>query len=78
VHNPFPTTLKPGAFLPLTIAFTPTCEFNPCCELVICTDDPTHERTTVLVTGQLRRTLVTSLKCWAGQEIRDMIAGGKC
>lgn len=78
VHNPFPTTLKPGASLPLTIAFTPTCEFNPCCELVICTDDPTHERTTVLITGQLRRTLVTSLKCWAGQEIRDMIAGGKC
>ena len=76
VGNPFPTTLGPGSSLPLTIAFTPTCEFNPCCELVICTDDPEHERTTLLVTGHLRRTLATAIKCWAGQEIRDMIAGG--
>jgi hypothetical protein len=76
VDNPFPTTLRPGSSLPLTIAFTPTCEFNPCCELVICTDDPEHERTTLLVTGHLRRTLATAIKCWAGQEIRDMIAGG--
>ena len=74
--NPFPTTLRPGSSLPLTIAFTPTCEFNPCCELVICTDDPEHERTTLLVTGHLRRTLATAIKCWAGQEIRNMIAGG--
>jgi photosystem II stability/assembly factor-like uncharacterized protein len=77
VNNPFPTTLQPGSSLPLTIAFTPTCEFNPCCELVICTDDPDHERTTLLVKGQLRRTLATSIKCWAGQEIRSMIAGGR-
>ena len=76
VDNPFPTVLRPGSSLPLTVAFTPTCEFNPCCELVICTDDPTHERTTLLVTGHLRRTLATAIKCWAGQEIRDMIAGG--
>ena len=76
VDNPFPTTLRPGSSLPLTVAFTPTCEFNPCCELVICTDDPEHERTTLLVTGHLRRTLATAIKCWAGQEIRDMIAGG--
>ena len=76
VDNPFPTTLRPGSSMPLTIAFTPTCEFNPCCELVICTDDPEHERTTLLVTGHLRRTLATAIKCWAGQEIRDMIAGG--
>jgi hypothetical protein len=76
VDNPFPTTLRPGSSLPLTIAFTPTCEFNPCCELAICTDDPEHERTTLLVTGHLRRTLATAIKCWAGQEIRDMIAGG--
>jgi hypothetical protein len=68
--------LRPGSSLPLTIAFTPTCEFNPCCELVICTDDPEHERTTLLVTGHLRRTLATAIKCWPGQEIRDMIAGG--
>ena len=78
VNNPFPTTLRPGATLPLTITFTPTCEFNPCCELVICTDDPGHERTSLLVTGHLNRTLATALKCWAGQEIRDMIAGGGC
>jgi hypothetical protein len=78
VGSPFPTTLRPGSSLPLTIGFTPTCEFNPCCELVVCTDDPEHERTTLLVTGYLRRTLATSLKCWAGQEIRDMIAGGDC
>ena len=76
VGSPFPATLRPGSSLPLTIAFTPTCEFNPCCELVICTDDPEHERTTLLVTGHLRRTLATAIKCWAGQEIRDMIAGG--
>jgi hypothetical protein len=76
VNNPFPTTLQPGSSLPLTISFKPTCEFNPCCELVICTDDPRHERQTLLFTGYLRRTLATSLKCWAGQEIRDMTAGG--
>jgi hypothetical protein len=76
VDNPFPATLHAGSSLPLTISFTPTCEFNPCCELVICTDDPGHERTTLLVTGHLRRTLATAIKCWAGQEIRDMIAGG--
>ena len=76
VGNPFPTTLRPGSSLPLTLGFTPTCEFNPCCELVICTDDPEHERTTLLVTGHLRRTLATAIKCWVGQEIRDMIAGG--
>ena len=28
------------------------------------------------MTGHLRRTLATAIKCWAGQEIRDMIAGG--
>lgn len=78
VNNPFPTTLRPGSSLPLTITFRPTCEFNPCCELVICTDDPDHERTSLLVTGHLNRTLATALKCWAGQEIRDMIAGGAC
>ena len=77
VNNPFPTTLQPGSSLPITVAFTPTCEFNPCCELVICTDDPDHQRTTVLVKGHLKRTLATSLKCWAGQEIRSMIAGGR-
>src|SRR5215469_193948 len=49
--NPFPTTLRPGSSLPLTIAFTPTREFNPCCELVVCTNDPDHERTSLLVTG---------------------------
>ena len=76
VDNPFSTTLHSGSSLPLTITFTPTCEFNPCCELVICTDDPEHERSTLLVTGHLRRTLATAIKCWAGQEIRDMIAGG--
>jgi photosystem II stability/assembly factor-like uncharacterized protein len=76
VGNPFPTTLRPGSSLPLTVGFTPTCEFNPCCELVICTDDPEHERTTLLVTGHLRRTLATAIKCWVGQEIRDMISGG--
>lgn len=73
VNNPFPATLAPGSSLPVTIAFTPTCEFNPCCELVICTDDPEHERTVLLVRGQLRRTLATSLKCWAGQQIQSMI-----
>ena len=77
MNNPFPTTLQPGSSLTITVAFTPTCEFNPCCELVICTDDPDHQRTTVLVKGHLKRTLATSLKCWAGQEIRSMIAGGR-
>lgn len=76
VNNPFPTTIQPGSSLPITVTFRPTCDFNPCCELVICTDDPDHERTTLLVQGNLRRTLATSLKCWAGQEIRAMIAGG--
>ncbi|MGN6795285.1 MAG: choice-of-anchor D domain-containing protein, partial [Streptosporangiaceae bacterium] len=50
--NPFPTTLRPGSSVPLTIAFTPTDDCKPCCELVICTNEPDHERTSLLVTGR--------------------------
>jgi photosystem II stability/assembly factor-like uncharacterized protein len=61
-ENPFPMTLPAGSSLPLTIVFTPTWDFNACCELVICTDEPDHERTSLLVTGRLWRTLITAIK----------------
>ena len=73
INNPFPATLHPGSCLSLPIQFTPRCEASRCCELVIYSDDPSMPEKTLLVAGHLRRTLSSSLKCWAAAELREAL-----
>lgn len=75
--NPFPATVRPGSCLPVLIRFTPTCAGPKCCELLIETDDPDNPRQIVYVTGSLHRTLRSALKCWAADELRDLLKAGK-
>ncbi len=77
VSNPFPATVKPGSCLDLIVKYTPTCNNSACCELLIKTDDPDNKKVSIIVTGHLKRTLHSALKCWAGQELNDMIKAGK-
>lgn len=76
ISNPFPATVRPGTSLPLMIRFVATCAGPACCELVIMTDDPDAESTTVYVTGSLHRTLRSALKCWAADEIQTLLRAG--
>jgi photosystem II stability/assembly factor-like uncharacterized protein len=76
--NPFPATVHPGSCLGVLIEYVPTCDSAACCELVIESDDPTVPRKTVLVTGHLRRTLRSALKCWAAQELHEILEAGNC
>lgn len=79
VSNPFPGTVPPGFCLNVLIRFTPSCAGPQCCELVIESDDPALPETTVFVTGSLNRTLRSALKCWAAQELHELLqAGEKC
>jgi hypothetical protein len=73
VNNPFPASIRPGACVGLVVAFKPTCDCVECCELVIESDDPNSPTTKVRVTGRLRRTLTSAIKCWLGEELRDML-----
>jgi hypothetical protein len=75
--NPFPARLRPGASMPVLLRFIPTCAGPQCCELLIETDDPATPRTIVFVTGSLRRTLRAAVKCWAAEEIQDLLKAGK-
>ena len=75
--NPFPATVHPGSCLGVLIQYVPTCDNAACCELVIETDDPDNLSQTLLVTGHLRRTLHSALKCWAAQELQDILKAGK-
>jgi hypothetical protein len=77
VGNPFPATVRPGSCLGVLIRFTPTCGGPKCCELVIESDDPTTPEKTVFVTGRLHRTLTSALKCWAGQELHELLQAGE-
>ncbi|MCL6282620.1 choice-of-anchor D domain-containing protein [Ruegeria sp. 2012CJ41-6] len=77
VSNPFPATVKPGSCLDLIVKYTPTCNNSACCKLVVRTDDPDNRKVSIFVTGHLKRTLHSALKCWAGQELSDMIKAGK-
>jgi hypothetical protein len=77
VSNPFPTTVRPGSCLGVVIRFTPTCGGPKCCELVIESDDPTTPEKTVFVTGRLHRTLKSAIKCWAAQELDELLEAGK-
>jgi hypothetical protein len=77
INNPFPSTLRPGSCLSLPIQFTPRCEASRCCELVIYSDDPSIPEKTLFVAGHLRRTLSSSLKCWAAEELREALPSGE-
>ena len=77
LNNPFPATLRPGSCMPVLIRFEPRCETSRCCELVIESDDPSQQEKTLYVTGHLKRTLSSALKCWMGEELRKMLRAGK-
>jgi HYDIN/CFA65/VesB-like, Ig-like domain len=77
VSNPFPATVHPGSSLPVLIRFTATCSGPKCCELMIETDDPSAPSSIVYVTGSLHRTLRSALKCWAADELQELLGAGK-
>jgi hypothetical protein len=58
------------------LEYVPTCDNSACCELVIDSDDPEHPELTLFVTGHLRRTLRSALKCWAAQELHSILEAG--
>lgn len=76
--NPFPATVHPGSCLGVLLEYIPTCDSAACCELLIQSDDPDQPRHTLLVTGHLRRTLRSALKCWAAQELNEILRAGNC
>lgn len=76
--NPFPATVHPGSCLGVLLQYVPSCDSAACCELVIESDDPDRPRHIVLVTGHLRRTLRSALKCWAAQELHEILEAGNC
>jgi hypothetical protein len=78
VTNPFPAALSPGSCLGVLIEYIPTCDSAACCELVIESDDPETPKRTIFVTGHLRRTLRSALKCWAAQELHEILEAGNC
>jgi photosystem II stability/assembly factor-like uncharacterized protein len=78
VTNPFPATVHPGSCLGVLIEYVPTCDSAACCELVIESDDPDTPVRKLFVTGHLRRTLGSALKCWAAQELGEMLRAGNC
>jgi hypothetical protein len=77
ITNPFPARLHPGSCLNVLIKYVPTCNNSACCELLIESDDPDNPSETVFVTGHLKRTLRSALKCWAGQQLQEMLRAGK-
>jgi photosystem II stability/assembly factor-like uncharacterized protein len=76
VTNPFPATVCPGSCLGVLIEYLPTCDNAACCELVIESDDPDKPSETLFVTGRLRRTLRAALKCWAAQQLQEILDAG--
>ena len=76
--NPFPATVHPGSCLGVLLEHVPTCDPGACCELVIESNDPNLPHRTVMVTGRLRQTLWSVLKCWAAQELHDILDAGSC
>jgi hypothetical protein len=77
VTNPFPATVHPGACLGVLIRFVPTCAGPKCCELVIESDDPATPEKTIYVTGRLHHTLKSALKCWAAEELHELLEAGR-
>jgi photosystem II stability/assembly factor-like uncharacterized protein len=78
VTNPFPATVHPGSCLGVLIEYVPTCDSAACCELAIESDDPDSPVRKVFVTGHLRRTLRSALKCWLAQEMDEILRAGNC
>jgi hypothetical protein len=78
VANPFTATLRPGSCLGVLVQYIPTCDSAACCELIIESDDPVTPEQTLFVTGHLRRTLRSALKCWAAQELHEILEAGNC
>jgi len=78
VTNPFPATLPPGSCLGVLIEYVPTCDSAACCEIVIDSDDPDSPVRKLFVTGHLRRTLRSALKCWLAQELDGILKAGNC
>ena len=79
ISNPFPERVHSGSCLDILIQYVPTCDNAACCELEIESDDPENLSQTLLVTGHLRRTLHSALKCWIAQELQEaLIAGRGC
>jgi len=77
VSNPFPSTVHPGSCLAVLVRFTPSCAGPQCCELIIESDDPAQPESTVYVTGRLHRTLKSALKCWATEELHELLKAGE-
>jgi len=73
MNNPFPATLRPGSCLNLVVQYTATCRSESCCELIIECDDPEHPSRKLRVTGHLRHTISSRLKCWAARELQDVL-----
>jgi hypothetical protein len=78
VGNPFPATVLAGSCLGVVIEYVPTCDDAACCELVVESDDPNDPAHKLFVTGHLRRTLRSALKCWAAQELNEILEAGSC
>ena len=78
VNNPFPATLRPGSCLNLVVQYTATCRSESCCELVIECDDPEHPSRKLRVTGHLRHTVRSRLKCWVARELQDILRERGC
>src|SRR6266511_2277070 len=73
----YPIVIAAGASAEVQIRFTPTCAGPKCCELVIESDDPALPEKTIFVTGRLHRTLRSALKCWAAQELHQLLEAGE-
>ena len=76
--NPFPATVHPASCLGVLLQYVPSCGSAACCEPVIESHHPDRPRHIVLVTGHLRRTLRSALKCWAAQELHEILEAGNC
>jgi hypothetical protein len=77
ITNPFPAEVRPGSCLDVLIEYVPTCDNAACCELVIESDDPNNPTETLFVTGRLRRTLHSTVKCWAAPQLQEILEAGK-
>jgi hypothetical protein len=78
LNIPFPATLHPSSCLGVLLEYVPTCDSADCRDLVIKSDDPDRPQYTVFVTGRLRRTLRSALKCWAAQQLHEILEAGNC
>jgi hypothetical protein len=73
IHNPFPATLGPGAFLNVVIQFRATCDGEHECHIEIKSDDPHDPVRTVEVRAFIRHTLGDALRCWLGWQVRSLL-----